>query len=1182
MKLTYEEYMNLVPEQTKKMVEATLPYLWIYVKRNKRIKLRNTESYDTDERMQQAISILLGSAQDQEVKSFFEGNGFSPSRINIAQEELPKLSVSEKKEIFEQSIELFMPYEDITKYSTIQPIDLINKAITLGEGEYYFNGMLRYIGFESDIKTQISTMLKDSQRKQELQLERKIFEQLPISAINYLETASKIRTAIINLYKSNSLQEQELLKNDDSYIVPISLLLALYEYEGQEKAEIVEYFKSKSITLDNIRKNFTGFPTINIRYTDRNLECVKELYKRYWTTGVNKDVKEDEIQVVDILSNVLDRNFTGVVIIDKVFERLGTSTDEFDNLKKNIEAAIIRRKMEEEMNYTKSFYKELRRDTKDFINLTTRIYQVILKKMQEGKHNKEILICEDDADTLALYIASHFYNTDFEVFYADHGVTFEKVMKLLGISITREEIEQEELNQKLVVDKFKRFVLTGVNSNKRPENISINDVAYNLCNRDFNKSMIMENIFEEIRRDIDLPANFMCTLEDYLKNKEEERKRKLSEEYFADKSNEVYEFLEKTSRAYITLQFLVKKQNFQDEELVALSLLYALFDSKTESRELYAHMGLSKDKLDTYLNINFNRYAASDPDIDIIVNKIAPYIEQTRDNESQKNLTVKEITENIFTSKRQKSLQLSRLLAQYDLSYESFDDFTETRKKIEEEKCEQAEVAKANALMTGCNNHAIDIIKQATKIFQVLEESTDETMVKLTSNDMVDISILLGILRKDDLDSYKNFRKYNITEQEIINLLELPRNLEVQAAKKSYSPKCFLTHFTEFGDTNFYGHLNHNDLLNILLRKNSNVIKSSLEALGVEYEVFTRECLTGKDFESTLTIDDRCSRLDRVVTPEVNTTSTTSILTYGSELANHTTFINEHCTGFVLKNQNQEASETIRDVLDKVYEKKKVQKRARTWFEKLVGTEVETTEEIKVNGLAIAELKSVVSQYIEPLYDDIRTLDSLAKYLETYRKKVVEHRNKADEMWQHLSEDSKAIDEDDFEKILRMQTYLKAVKSKKDNFELTDHLVKQYIYKTYIVMQNDLVTITGLEMSRDVLIPLLEAETLLGNSIQNQVNGATITENVVKLLGEVVSKNTVGIQQGLDAIKESGISEEKLSILSQDIAKYLTQINEANNPNDIHLETLPQITPQLESSNTPIQKKYVSDNGANK
>lgn len=1170
--LTYEEYIKLIPEQTKKMLEEILPYLWLYIKRNRSIKLKNKEAYDTNDDMRIAISALLGAAKDPEIKSMFESQGFSPERINISQDEVPKLSLDEKREIFEQSIKLFTPYDDITKYTTIEPIDLIHRALTIKD-DYYFSNVFKYIGFDNDIEQYISNLVKKSNREKELQLERELFEGLPISTINYLEAASKIRTIIISLYKHRGIEEQELLKNDDSYIIPISLLMALYEYDGYGKDEVINFFQSKGISSSRIRNHLSGFTTQNIKSTNRNLECVKELYKRYWTTGVNKDAKPEDIQVVDILSNVLDRNFTGVVTIDKLFEKLGTSTAAFANLKQSIEAEIAQRKSEEEMNYAKSFYKDLRRDTKDFINLTTKTYQLLLKKMQEGKHNSEILNCSDDADTLALYIASHFYNTTFERFYVEHGVTFDKVMSLLGISITKEEIEQEELNQKTVVDIFKRFVTSGVNTNKRPENISVDNVAYNLCNRDFNRSMIMENIFEEIRRDIDLPANFMNTIEQYFNSKEVARKRKLTEEFFGDKSNDIYNFFENACKAYESLKHTSVTQKYQDDDLVPIAFLYALFSSTSETKEIYHHLGLTKETLNRNLNIDMGRYSYGELDIDLILSKFIPYIAAVSEDETKEELTVSKIGETIFTSKRPKSLQLTRLLAQNDLTYSSFDDLTTIRHQIATEKEQQKIESEANSYMKGFNGHATNIMKYATRVFTVLEKAATDSMPKMSPNDMADISLLLGILQRTDLDSYKYFEKYNIKDQDIIGLLNLPVDLNSKTSETEYSPKQFLDHFKQYGNNASGKSFNQYDILNNLLSRDSSVIKGAIEALGIDYDVLKRECLTQKDYESTLTLDDRRNLLGKEETPELIPSDAISILMYGSALQKHTSFINNQCTDLVLKDQKTEQVESIQSILERVYEKRLVPVREPKWYEKLIGKEVETSEEVRVNGYAISDLKECISSKIAPIYEDVKTLDALTKYLEVYRHRVNEYQQKAAAVQSQLEEERRTVSEDEFEKVLRLKAYARAVEARREGFELTDHLVKQYIYRAYLVMENDLVTITGLEISRDVLIPLLEGEVILGNSIQNQTTGARVTENVVRLLSEVINKNSVGIQEGLEAIKESGISEEQLLILNRDVKKYLKQLGQTTDPNTVTIEELPQQVPVLELEQTQGHQK---------
>lgn len=1173
MTITYEKYMKLVPENTKKMVEQILPYLWVYAKKRKKIKLKNEDTCYSEGNAQILVGVLLGAAEQSEYRSLFERNGFYPTKLTVSEEDLPKLTEKEKKEIFENCAGLFTPYPDITKYKTIQPIDIISEALSL-EDDYSFRNALTYLNIGSNLINEVGEIKKEEHRKQELKLEKDLFQQLPISTINFLETASKIRTAMINNFECGSLSDQELLKYDDSYLVPLSLLLAIFEYEGNDREEIKNYFKAKGITSDSIRKALNNMASPRISGIKSNLESIAELYKRYVTTGVNENKKEEIVEVADVLNNVLDRNFTGVVMMDGIFEKCGVSTREFKNIKTEIEEEIARKKVEEEVNYAKNFYKELKRDTKDFVNFTTQTYQLLLKKMQEGKHNQEILNCEDDADTLALYIASHFYNTDFETFYADNGVTFEKVMKLLNMSISREEIEQEKLNQKVAVDRFKRFVTSGVNSNKRSENVLINDVAHNLCNRSFNNSMIMENIFEEIRRDIDLPADFSDVLEKHFQEKEKRRKEQLIQEFFQDKDPKMYDYFEKTCKAYKTLEYTSVDKKVGEDDLVLLSLLYAMFMSEDEHARLYEEIGLNQSKLDSYFGINFNRYLRGDLDIDLILNKIVPYINQVYEEKPPKELTIEEITENIFNVKRPKSLQINRMLDHFDLTYDSFTDFARIREKLKEKQEQEKKNTEADNLLTGCAGNRRDTLKMATRIFQVLGETESEHLKKLSSEEKIELSLLLSILKLKREETSKYFDKYEIREESMTELLEFPEDFKQKLNDKPFSAEVFLNYFKRFGRENHSQSATSYELLKELFEKDSPFIKEIIKAFGVDYEVLKTEIVTNRDFEETLSIDERSAMLEAMQTKELSPQNTTDIVMYGNDLSKHTTFINNKCPELVLKSYEDSTTEEIQEALSNVYEKKQVPTRPQSFLERLIGVQGETKEEIRINGVAISELKSVVSKYITPLYEDIRTFDSLIRYLGIYRKKVNEHQERAESKLALLREELKNTNEEDFEKMLRLQTYVKAIESKRDSFVLTDQLVKQYIYKAYLVMQNDLVTLTGLEMSRDALIPLLEAEVVLGNGILNQTNGAKVTESIVNLLGEVVKKNAVGIEASLEAVKATGIPEDKLSRISQDVTKYLGQLNTTTDPDTITLEALPLQAPEETENN----KMYIYEN----
>lgn len=1167
MKMTYKEYLDIVPKETKKLVNNSLPYLWFYLIKGNNIEYSYGAPFYTirvgdlrDAKMTAAL--LLGASKDLEMRAIFEKHNFFPKKISNYGASF-ELTDEEKKITFERSLEIFTPYIDITKYRTIQPIDIINNAINYDK---YGNGVeevLKYLNVTYPLRNEITILMKDEHKKQELEIERRLFNNLSASVINYLETASKIRTLFINkmeygdVFENANFLKNNLLKNDDTHIVPISLLLGIYKYEGLYKKEIEEYFESKGVTYNSIKKYLKFDLLDGFNKIERNMEAIDELYKKYLVTDERDKEKEEDITVLDIINNLLDRNFIETVVIDRLFEKIGISAEDFKNFKDDIKNIIARKKEYEEFNYANSFYKDLRKDTKEFISFTTKAYQLLLKKMQCETHNKELLNCEDDADTLALYIASHYFNTDFEKFYVDYGVTFEKVMQLLNLSITKEEIDKEELNKRTVVDRLGRFVMSGVNSDKKQGDIYINDVAYNLCSRDFNKSMIMENIFEEIRRDIDLPEDFKSVIEEHFEEKEKLRKNNLIEGYFRDKPSNIYKYLENVCKAYKTLEYLKIGSKYNKDELTALSLLYGVFISLPDISELYGEIGLTEDKVDKYLKIEFHKKLRGELDIDLIINQIDPYINACFVKNLNEELTLEKITENIFTSKRQKSFKLSQLLDYCNLSYSSFDDFTDVKKKVAERHEKERIKEETDRILKQHSYHEVLVIRGASMIYQVLEDVEIGHIKRLTSKEKENISMLLSILREESGKKCDLLDKYGMNYCDMVNILGLPENFYGMVNSQCFNPKVFLEHFKEYGTLTINNVSYLYGLFRNLLKKDSDIIINSLETLGVDYKAFKFEIFTGKDYESTLTIDDRSALLKDVETKDLFVSDMSNIVVYGNELSTHTKFINDKCTQLVFKGENSESLKNIQEVLRKIYEKKSLPTRNRTLFEKLMGVEIESKEEIKINGTSISELKSVISNYINPLYEDIKMFDSLVKYLEIYRRKVKEHEDKVNEKLSLLELELKNTTEDNFEKLLRLQTYIKAVEAKRDSFALTEQLVKQYIYKAYIVMQNNLVTLSGLEISRDALIPLLEAEVILGSSIPNQVNGAKVTESVVNLLSEIVAKNANGIRVGVEAIKSSGVSEDKLLRISHDVTKYLSQLDNLSASDTVILEELP-------------------------
>ena len=199
--------------------------------------------------------------------------------------------------------------------------------------------------------------------------------------------------------------------------------------------------------------------------------------------------------------------------------------------------------------------------------------------------------------------------------------------------------------------------------------------------------------------------------------------------------------------------------------------------------------------------------------------------------------------------------------------------------------------------------------------------------------------------------------------------------------------------------------------------------------------------------------------------------------------------------------------------------------------------------------------------------------ESLAEYMEVYRRKNLEYLDRVNKALEMFREKHASIDENDIIQKFKFDTYIKALEAKRESFLVTDQLIKNYIYSVYVLIQGDLITITGLEMSRDTLIPLIGAGQLIGSGIENQKVGINANKFVMSLLGNVVSKNNEGMKQNLEDLKLLGVSDERLLQISTDVNNYIEQITSARKIELPETQALPLQLPDEDSTGEKTYKK---------
>lgn len=1124
MNLTYEEYFNLIPEDTKNFVKRVLQYIDIRWS----VDVGGHSVANTDDVAVCMTCSLLTAWENNKARGKLSACGCRVDNIQFNAGCLKELTVEREKELFERYGSLFLTFSDKSQYYSQSMYDILKGAMYETK-RYSFS---RSFGIDEVSYRYIKSYADTLKKERTEEIEADLYKDLPVDVVFYLEYASKIRTELLKLFKRYSIVEDKYIKNNDSYLVPLSLFYTLFELDTTEVKDILVYFNGKGITRDAVKKLVRIPAASEVKKNNANLECIKYLYKPYFEAKDGED-----INVKTIVKRLLDRNITNNISVERILSSLNVSAQDLSNMDEEID----KYKEVERDRQIREFYDGLNVDTRDYINFATKIYQLLLEKMKEGKHNKYILSSVDDVDTLALYIASSFYNTNIEKFYVGHGVSLDKVLKLLNITITKEEIDSQELDSRITMDRFARFVNDGVNANKKSSAITIDNVAMNLCNREFNKSMAMEHIFEGIRRDIDLPEDFTNRVRSYLTKLERDRRDKLIEQIFKDKSNEYYNFMEMAYKAYDAMNRTINGKEHDDIENIKLAILYAILYTNHEDSKIYKYVGITINSIDDWYERRIDAYLDYRFDINVIVSKLMPFV-----TEENGKIKVK-----IFT-KENKDMKTIRFLAGLNINYDDLCDLDKVREEIKVKEQRELLRKQTDGYLAKLDTVSKNIVTDAVKIYEYLVNNKRGVVEQLSDSEIEDLSLFLGLIEgyvsEDIVDSKygKVYRsndeyvsKYNITYEKVLELLGY--SADELNSNKDLNYDIFMEHFKKYCDGK-KTKITKNDLTRMLFGKESDVVRKIVESFGVDYIAYKAEFIYNKDYIDTLSMEERIIILAELKAYELEPDSTTDIVSYGSELGIHTKYINSEFPETIKQGERNSSVASIKDVIDKIYGRKTDTSKKRSWFDRIFGTGEQEESSIDINEDVLEELKKKVVEHIEPLYQDIKTFEDLVKYMEVYRKKNLEYLDKVNDAIEYYRIRMNEIDKDDVLETLKIDVYLKALNAKRDSFVLTDQLLRNYIYSLYVLIKGDLTTITGLEMARDTLIPLIGASNLMNNGVDNQRMGIEANKYIAKLLESVVSKNNVGMRDNLEELRKLGVSDDQLLEISTDVNKYIEQI----------------------------------------
>ncbi len=1122
--LTYEELSTIIPKETKDFLDIYLPLEYHYIRNCNVVPIK--KSTITHPESKRFFLMLYSYCLKKENALLFSQFGFQTKSIPVEEDIKGDLEM-----IYMQNPTIIPSFKNKEDYSLLTPIDIILKAYKEYESKettsILFTFLLPRLESESKFLTFLKKQNVEEKERIELLLEKELFNNFPISVISYLETASKIRKYI----KEEKKEDKELTK--DNNLIPLSLFFAIYFYQDPitdtngitMQKVIIYYLEKKGITLNQISSQLDLYLyKDDIDKIENSLIGIKEYYQKYYDN-------HSRVEVVDIVNNLWNRKVTESIYLERLFAQENCYFEMFQNFLEDIqkEYEFIKRKSYEKK--LSSFYSNMNLDTKEFIETTSKIYLLLLDKMKEEQHKKEVLEKEDDADTLALLIASFYYQTEVSKYYEDNSITLEKILDYLKITITKEEIKKVELNPIVLMNRFNRFIREGVNSRKKIESITVNDISYNLCNRDFNKSLIMEKLFHELSDGKALSNNFLLDLKGHLQQKERDRINQLKQSFFGNMPIETIHYLEDVSIIFKSLQKegcleLTKKEKKQ------LSLLVGFFGDD-QLTEFMDYLQIDLEEIESYFDIDLSNIEG-EYDIDFLVKEFTPFLGE---EEKKKELTPYQILINAFSKENNRSYHLSSLLDHLELPsnlLETIDSKVEDYKDYQEQQEEKKylQVYHINTIHSLEKMlHLYEFIKNKNTNWS--QEEICELSLLIISYDS---SLIKQFLEKHQISFNRILKLYDLEKIKEINYLNDPNYHLIEPFKKylekDSNSKKSIRDIKDICKVLFDEEISHNKILKSLLEEE-------------EYEKLKREILTEKDYESSLTIKERISLLQTKEIPSIDRNNIESILEFGKELVPHSQYIYDELPRLVEEDQEKNTLQSIEEIVNSLYQKED-SKKTKGIFMKFFSSREEEPE-IRMNQDKIEELRITIEENITVLSRELLGYDAIRKYMEEYRKKNLSYLEIATKEVELLEENLQVLNpenEEEYFLYLKYASLLQIMKDKKNRFQTTNRITSQELVRISQAIVNHFITINALEMAKNDLFPLIASELAIAKGRNTEKEALELSQGVINLFQALLTRNVEEASNHLELLNHSNLSVNLLSSLQTDIISFTKNIAE--------------------------------------
>lgn len=1106
--MTYEEFMKIIPNETKDFINELIPHLNYYDKKEIKIDELTIPVEATDFLL--TINVLL---KDPYYKNILINCGIKNSK-EIKNLVLEKKSNEKNEEYFNDNYYNFLICNEEKDYSSLTPLDLLidltKKLIQIIEphttpvlSNKIYNIENKF--FNKNLEDFLNNLIKINNIIKNEQIKKEIFSNTNIDVINFLDDASKIKT-IINAYL---IKKDKILEDQD--LTALSILIAIFYTNSKECKQIKTVLNDTGVTIEKIfnKLGINGISQSDIEDIIPNYLNLNNEYKNYFDNNNNETI-------LNIFKKIFDRKITNSFAIEDLFNKMNINFDQFKDFDNLITASINR-----------DLLFDLPKKTQEYIIFSAKAYTYLKEKLKDN--DVKLVSAPNDITLLSFYLASVKYNTAISQFFNINGATLDKVTKFLGIEVDLEEIESTEIDYFNLPYYFKKYTHENNCTKDNLSDILIQFIESNLTNTSITQNKLLHIIFENITG-VKLQNDFSYQMNDNIIKYDEKRKQQLKEEYFKNLPLETINFLENVMNIDSQITF---KEEMSNEDRQILVLILALFDlENNQTKDFISFLGTDFDKneVNRFINAYYNN--SNYKNIDDLINNYDKYIFEGNNKGKEKpDITVYSIARNIFNKDFNNSIYINKFFDHFKIdpkTYEKYDRlYQEFLKEFKRKEIKKAYNQKYQSL---CRSNQDDYLNM---LLQIHSKLLDKKI-----NNIKDIAMLLAIL-KFPCKLLNFLNKNGLTTEKVLTYLNLPndflddiRNFDLE--EKHYD--IFINNYSNYKPYDYKKIFDKPEIIKMI------------NDLGINYKVLKYEVDNEQDYELSLSVDERIKILNDKPIDNLDVDDIESIIKFGNSLNYHSQYIHDEFPKMIINDSTSKSVKSINDTLNEVYTLKQDEKPKSIW-EKLFS--IETTDEPKyvLNTDALYELKEKIDKNIQNLSNELLQYNKLRKYIDAYCRKNEIYLNKINETLNVLLDKQNSQNkQDNYSDLLLTSTNLQIIKSKLERFKTSKILLQQELIKINQAIVNHFTTINALEMAKNDLLPLISTEVTLNNGINSEFQSIEMAQNIFNLFKSLLDKNQEDTNQNIELLKQSSLSSDMLSKINADVELYLHQLSSFDTP----------------------------------